>query len=375
MEDQALTQLICEIYDAALESSRWPKALAKIAKFVGGQAAGLLSKDVAGKSGNLYYRAGIDPCYVQLYSDTYWKFDPVAKLSSCEVEQVVSVSDLVRYDEFRAGRFYREWAEPQGWVDAASAVLEKTMTSCAYLTVLRNAASGMVDDNMRRRMKLIVPHARRALRTGKVIDLKQAEAATFADILDGLSPAVILVDGEGRIVHGNAASQTVLEKGDFLRSAQGRLTANDTQIDEALHGAIVAAAADAEIGGKASAVPLTSSSGTDRYVAHVLPLTAGERRKTGPTSKAIAALFVRKAEFETAPPSKVIGKTYNLTPTELRVLHAIVSLGGVRQAAGNLGVADTTVKTHLGRLFEKTGVSRQADLVKLVAGYSSMLVD
>jgi DNA-binding CsgD family transcriptional regulator len=32
------------------------------------------------------------------------------------------------------------------------------------------------------------------------------------------------------------------------------------------------------------------------------------------------------------------------------------------------------VKTQLGRLFEKTGVSRQADLVKLVAGYSSMLV-
>jgi DNA-binding CsgD family transcriptional regulator len=33
----------------------------------------------------------------------------------------------------------------------------------------------------------------------------------------------------------------------------------------------------------------------------------------------------------------------------------------------------TTVKTHLGRLFEKTGVGRQADLVKLVAGYSMPL--
>jgi DNA-binding CsgD family transcriptional regulator len=91
-------------------------------------------------------------------------------------------------------------------------------------------------------------------------------------------------------------------------------------------------------------------------------------------SRAVAALFVRKAELETAPPSEVIGKTYKLTPTELRVLLAIVNVGGVRQVAGNLGVADTTVKTHLGRLFEKTGVSRQADLVKLVAGYSSMLV-
>jgi DNA-binding CsgD family transcriptional regulator len=375
MEDQGLTQIIGEIYDAALDSSRWPLVLAKIAKFVGGQAAGLLSKDAVSKSGNVYYQAGIDPCYVQLYSETYWKFDPVSKLPDRDVEQIVSVPDLVSYDDFRAGRFYREWAEPQGWVDAANAVIEKTTTSCAYLTVVRNVASGMVDDEMRRRMKLIVPHVRRAVRTSKMIDLRQAEAATFADILDGLSPAVILVDAHGHIVHGNAASQPVLEKGDFLRSVQGRLTATDTGVDEALHSAVLAASSDAEHGGKLTAVPLTGRSGSDRYVAHVLPLAVGERRKTGLTSTAVAALFVRKAELETTPPSEVIGKTYKLTPTELRVLCAIVTVGGVRQVAGNLGVADTTVKTHLGRLFEKTGVSRQADLVKLVAGYSSMLVD
>ncbi|HXX09414.1 MAG TPA: helix-turn-helix transcriptional regulator [Pseudolabrys sp.] len=375
MEDEGLTQLIGEIYDAALDSRRWPTALAKIAKFVGGQAAGFLSKDAVSNLRNVYYQAGIDPCYVQLYSQTYWKFDPIARLSDCEVEQIVNIADLLPYDEFRAGRFYREWAEPQGWVDAACAMLEKTRTSCAYLTVVRNAASGMVDDEMRRRMKLIVPHVRRAVRTGKMIDLRQAEAATFADILDGLSPAVILVDAHGYIVHGNAASQSVLEKGDFLQSMQGRLTATDSEVDEALHGAIVAARAEAENGNKGSAVRLAGSSGNDRYVAHVLPLTVGERRKAGPTSTAVAALFVRKAELETTPPSEVIGKTYKLTPTELRVLRAIVNVGGVRQVAGDLGVADTTVKTHLGRLFEKTGVSRQADLVKLVAGYSSMLID
>ena len=54
---------------------------------------------------------------------------------------------------------------------------------------------------------------------------------------------------------------------------------------------------------------------------------------------------------------------YRLTPTELRVLLAIVDIGGVPEVAAALGVAVTTVKTHLGRLFEKTGVARQADLV------------
>jgi Bacterial regulatory proteins, luxR family len=38
-----------------------------------------------------------------------------------------------------------------------------------------------------------------------------------------------------------------------------------------------------------------------------------------------------------------------------------------------LGVSETTVKTHLQHVFEKTGTQRQADLVKLVAGYMSPL--
>jgi DNA-binding CsgD family transcriptional regulator len=34
-----------------------------------------------------------------------------------------------------------------------------------------------------------------------------------------------------------------------------------------------------------------------------------------------------------------------------------------------LGVSQSTVKTHLGHLFEKTGTRRQAELVKLTAGF------
>jgi DNA-binding CsgD family transcriptional regulator/PAS domain-containing protein len=373
-EDQGLTQLIGEIYDAALDASRWTHVLAKIARYVDGQAAGLLTKDGVSKSGSVYYQAGVDPHFVGTYMETYWSFDPVASLPDYELEQIVSVPDLMPYEEFLAGRFYREWAQPQGWIDAANAVLEKSTSSCAYLTVLRNQACGMVDDEMRRRMGLLVPHVRRAVRTGKVIDLRQAEAATFADILDGLNPAIFLVDAEGQIVHGNAASRSLMDTGDLLRVLHGRLTASDAQVDQTLQNAIIAAAtAEEETGSKGGAVSLRGHGG-ERYVAHVLPLSASVRHNPGVGSRAVAALFVRKAELETAPPSEVIGKTYKLTPTELRVLLAIVNVGGVRQVAGNLGVADTTVKTHLGRLFEKTGVSRQADLVKLVAGYSSMLV-
>ena len=89
---------------------------------------------------------------------------------------------------------------------------------------------------------------------------------------------------------------------------------------------------------------------------------------------AVVALFVHKASLDTPSPPEVIAKAYKLTPSELRVLLAIVEVGGVPDVAGALGIAETTVKTHLGHLYQKTGANRQADLVKLVAGYSNPLV-
>src|SRR5258706_1912667 len=59
---------------------------------------------------------------------------------------------------------------------------------------------------------------------------------------------------------------------------------------------------------------------------------------------------------------------YQLTPGELRVLFGIVEIGGVPEVANALGISQTTAKTHLQHVFEKTGTNRQADLVKLVAG-------
>jgi len=47
---------------------------------------------------------------------------------------------------------------------------------------------------------------------------------------------------------------------------------------------------------------------------------------------------------------------------------------GVPEVAAILGLGQQTVKTHLKRLFAKTGTARQAELVKLVAGYSNALL-
>jgi DNA-binding CsgD family transcriptional regulator len=89
---------------------------------------------------------------------------------------------------------------------------------------------------------------------------------------------------------------------------------------------------------------------------------------------AVATVFVYKAVLDLASPPEAIANEFKLTPRELQVLFAIVEVGGAPEVAEVLGVSLETVKTHLGRLFEKTGAGRQADLVKLVAAYSNPLL-
>jgi DNA-binding CsgD family transcriptional regulator len=107
----------------------------------------------------------------------------------------------------------------------------------------------------------------------------------------------------------------------------------------------------------------------------VLPLTSGARRCAGQRYAAVAAVVVRKAAIETPSPAEAVARSYGLTPSELRVMLASIEVGGVAQTADALGIGEATVKTHLHRVFGKTGASRQADLVRLVAAFANPLVN
>jgi len=374
-ETGQLLNLIGTIYDAALEPVLWTDVLEKAASFVGGSASSIFWQDGVRKEGNAYYKFGTDSRFEQLYFDKYIKFDPVsAAYFMLDVGEVTSNSMIMPPSEFFETRFYKEWVKPQGWIDNVFAILDRSLTSVGVFVVFRHVRDGLADDNARRLLRLIAPHLRRSALIGKVIDLKTVEATTFADMLDGLSAGIFLVDGAGRIVHANAAGRDVLAAGNILCSAAGRLIARDPQVNQVLHDAFKSAEhGDSAIGVLGIAVPLSAHDGA-RHVAHLLNLTSGGRRRTGTATAATAVLFVHKAAMETPSQPEAIAKAYKLTPTELRVLLALVELGGGPEIAEALGVGEGTVKTHLAHLFQKTGVNHQTELVKLVAGFSSPLI-
>lgn len=372
-DDQQLSEVIGVVYDAAIDSSRWEDAIEQVAQFVGGTGAGLFCKDVGVRHATIPHGFGFQrPILVSLFGEIY----PAAVAHFLgDIEQPIATADLIPHEKLVQTDLYRQWAEPQGIVDFLSAVVERTTMSTAILGVFRHQRNGPVDDRARRQMKLIAPHVRRAVLIGRMFEFKAAEVATFVDALDGLAAGMYLVDPAGRLIHANAAGNAILGTGDILASVAGRLVARDAQVDAALRDVFAAAGrGDAALGIKGIALPLFGKDG-ERYVAHALPLTSGARRRAGVVSTAAVALFVRKATLAVSSAPQTIGSAFKLTPTELRVLLAIVEVGGIPEVATAFGVADTTIRTHVGRLFEKTGVARQADLVKLVAAYATPVAD
>jgi DNA-binding CsgD family transcriptional regulator len=374
-DDEALSSIISGIYEAALDAGRWCDVLTDIAEFTGGQAGVLLSKIPDNDVLEVDHCAGVDPRYLQSYKERYSRSCPLARMPFVEPHRIVNLPELVPYNEYLQGQFYQEWARPQGWLDVANIIVEKSEECCSIFSVIRDEASGLVDGEMRRRMMLVAPHIRRAALVRHAMDCQRAELATFAATLDGLRAGLFLIDADGRIVHANAAGRDILQGDDFLRSVGGRLIARDAQVHQALRDVFAAAAIDATaIGLKGTALPLVARDG-ERYVAHVLPLSQDTRQAAALGPRPAVALFVRKVALESPGPADVISQAFKLTPAELRVLLAIVDVGGVPEVAAALGVAESTVKTHLGRLFEKTGAGRQADLVKLAAGFSTPLTN
>jgi len=366
-----LPDLVESIYDAGLDPSLWNDVVTGIRDFVGGQACGLFSKDSISKFGVTHYYCGADPHYIQLYSETHSKFDPLTVLPPHG--QIVSIPDLVDFEEYRRGRFYQEWMRPQGCSDAANVVLDTSNASCpVMMTVL--SGRRMVDPAMKHRLSFIVPHASRALLINRAIDAKLTLATALADVLDNLTSGVFLLDACCRVVHANSAGHALLAADDVVRSVAGRLVTSSNEANQRLREVFATGGDVALLAARAHAIPLISPHG-EHYVAHILPLSSVLRNGSERVGDAVGALLLRAVSLRGQSYGELIARTFDLTPAELRVLLSIVEVGGVPETAAALGIAETTAKTHLHRVFAKTGVSRQADLVKLAAGFANPLIN
>jgi DNA-binding CsgD family transcriptional regulator/PAS domain-containing protein len=365
--NEKLLSLVGDIYDASLDDSRWTATLGSIVELAGGQSGGLVRIGAAGEA-VIAHAVGVEPAYVESYIETYEPFDPSRSVLHASVGQIQTIRDWIDVDEFRNTMFYNDWTRPQGLEDAANILLDKSAEGISRLSIMK--AGGPVDRRMYQVISHLTPHLQRATLVRQKLQHQNALETTSAHTLDALRTAVLLLDANGHITHSNASAREILDHADVLRSVHGRLVTSDLNADRVLRQALAGTAVGDRATTSASiSLHLMARDGS-HYVGHLLPLTAGRRQMFAANFEACAVLFIGKAALDTIVAPDLVRKLFKLTPTELRVFLSIVEIGGVPDVARSMGVAETTIKTHLARIFMKTGTKRQADLVRLIAAFS-----
>src|SRR5262249_50088361 len=251
-------------------------------------------------------------------------------------------------------------------IDLVGCALIRNQRELGSIVFARHADAGPVTSAEVASLRLLGPHFRRVAEISNLLNLKTIEAATFASTLEALAAGVVLADSEARAVHANPAAQAMLRAADPIRLEQGKLQLPSSQASNALLGAIAQSAGNLEhLGQRGISIPARMKDGGP-CVAHVLPIRGGEMR-WGFEQRAIAAVFIARAEMAPQMPAAALTLLYDLTPAETRVLELLVEGLTLREIGLKLGISANTVRTHVQHVFDKTGTRRQIDLIRLVA--------
>jgi DNA-binding CsgD family transcriptional regulator len=369
------SSLIGEIYDAALAPGNWPGVLHSICELLNAKTAALWSYDIFDRTPPWQLQVGYEPYWMQVYTEKYLALNPymddVARLSSGESN---FSSSRPEYQELFKTEFYQGWLKPQGFIDASVLMVEKSMNNVTTLVNVRTESQGRFDDATLALLNILYPHLRRAVLIGRTFGEQQKRTAEYAATLDSLAAGMLLLTGKSEIVHMNAAGEAMLVAGSPLKKTNGRIELVDGSANRALRAALVAARdGDVALGGKGTSIPLRGSDGAE-FIVHMLPLNAARQRSIESDRHAAVILFIKRNDPGDATAIAAFAARFGLTPQETRVLQTVVEVGGVPMAAEMLGISSATVRTHVTGIFDKTGVRRQADLLRLLMEMKSPFV-
>jgi DNA-binding CsgD family transcriptional regulator/PAS domain-containing protein len=367
---ERLSELIGSIYDCVLDPAKWEGTLAAIgAEFLFANAVlSVLRLD----NGQMILGAsmGIGPAWLaramEMSPDVMEGWGGPERIQQFPLDEPIVWSEAVGLEAQRASRYFREWGEPQGFLDTAAIGIARDATMVGTVAFGRHGSIGRIGVAELDGLRLLAPHFRRAVTISNFFDMKAIEAESLGAALDALTSAIVLVDENLVIVHANAAARSMLAARDPIRSDKGAIVLPLAASHDSLARAVRDAARDEiALGAKGIGIPVPRTGGNS-LVVHVLPLGHGEmRRELGP--RASAALFIAPAGASLRMPGEAMALLYDLTPAEARVYELVVAGRALADVAATLGIAPSTVKTHLLRLFDKTGCRRQVDLVRLAA--------
>jgi len=359
------------LYEAALDHEFWPQALDRLADATGARIAALGSYDArAATFTELAPRQ--DPDYIRQYQEHWASRNPFLTMWWPDPPPgVITPEQFMPRDQYTRTEMFRGWVVPQG-IEAAMAMSIRLDDGVS--SVLRLWRPWRIGDFERHEVELfasLIPHIRRSLALQYRLATLEMHRRSSAELLDRLRDGAIIVDDKCGIMFANRAAGELLAEGDGLRCEPDGIAAATAAGTAALR-RLLSGTTDRgtpPIAGGCCKLPRHGARAPLSLLA--VPVRA-EVAWIAPRRPS-AVLFVTDPDRAARGHAETLCRRFGLTRAEAACLVEIVRGDGLQAAANRLGSSLATARTHLRHIFEKTGTSRQAELVGLATSGQSML--
>jgi DNA-binding CsgD family transcriptional regulator len=358
-------KLLDLIYDTASDEALWATALTQIADITGSVGGHMFGADNRARLVTFTFKGRLSEEADQVYRERHVSNPLAAVMNHSPVGKLVRTDDIMPLAALRRTALYNEVFRPQDVAHMAMVPLAAKDSFQVGCTVCRSERQGPFGEEELRFISQLYPHLRRALLLGFRLDGYRALQGAAFHLLDRLSAGIVILDRGSGVVFSNSAARSMALDGGPLRLRNAGVTTALPSHSHRLEKLIEAARRGMP------AATMSVPHPQDGRLFTVLVSSIRSRdidRFSGLGMRDPAVMLVVTDALRPLDiPAEWIVDAYGLTRAEANVALVAASGATVPEVAHRLSVSPNTVKTHLRRVFAKTGVARQTELARLMA--------
>lgn len=380
MDDAAYDRTVAAFYSAAAGRTEWAVVLDDLATSLDAWATPLMGVDK--RTGTMlftHHGGPAAPAVALDYMRGYHAIDPRAQLLM-SLPYGAWVHCHEHFDERYVSThpFYQEFLLPHGGRYVSGRKVFEDDETVMVLGLHRPAARGPFRSEEHPMLYRLGEHVEHAMRIYRRLREKFAEASAARELLDQFAQPMLLLDELGGIRFRNTAAGRAIAQGDLVTDRSGILTCVDAASQAELMSALQHLGLQGATRNPASAdrrwLRIRRPGARAAVVANLVAVRPETSlRAFGPSPAALVLLHDPVASRDLDP--FLVAEIFGLSPAEARVAVALRAGHSVQVIAQAHRTALPTIRSQVQSIFAKTGVHRQADLVRMledVAGFEAL---
>jgi DNA-binding CsgD family transcriptional regulator len=370
---QALSNLLGSLYDAAADPNLWSLFLEQLAQSTQARSALLLMRNVGQDMYTISSSWAVDPLASRLYHEHYSAIDVWAHRGLSKAAGVVcSSEELCSREELRTTEIYNDLMTRFGMEYGMFGVMENSPSRWASVSLFREESGSSFNASELEILQFLSPHMRRAFNLHFEFSGMKALSLGLQKSLDMLTTGVIFFDAQGEIAYMNRTASTIVSQRNGLLATHRGLSAEAPTESALLINTILEAVSRSNGIGISRQVSIQVS----RRARPALQIAISPIRDQAiDASNPVAAVaLITDPLLRHRPSQDILRSLFGLTPAECRVALLLGDGHSPREISQMVGVSFNTVRSQIRSIFLKTDVKRQGELIRLLLTHSAVAV-